>query len=159
MKTQPVISLFETICSELLPIRSLSGYRLLAISFLCDWKHAIEYERPITSCKWSILKNNVSSEDAERELLEWDKIERPASGIKENIIARSSMRWRFLQFSTETEVCRHVISAIGHMSDFNIERIVISTYPYKIRGDLNLSQLAIEYRNLYGKEYIKRASA
>jgi hypothetical protein len=151
--------LIETVAANFLSYRSLRIDLLVSICFLCDWKHLIDFERTITNSQWLIEGNRIKSAGVESECKRHPKLAVEDDWGVSSVFPRAKLSSPFLNSSTEKTVCNHVLAAIKNQSDFNIHRIVISTYPFNYSGELNLVAIRNEYIDLYGREYSEKRIA
>ena len=151
--------LIETIASHFLHYRSLKFETLLSVSFLCDWKHEIEFDRTISGCSWEISDNRVRSVSFEKAIRRHASLAVESDAFQTNVGPKRKLRQCFLHGSTEKRVCDHVFSATNQQSDFNIARLVLSTFPFNYYGKLDLSSIKSEYIKLFGREYLFLNSA
>lgn len=152
MITEKTLFLAETLAFEFRD-RLLSLDLLSNVTYLCDWKHLLDYKTQITDVNWKIMNGKV---DSDRLLNILD-----TSGVlKHRLISCDSIvefrevpRQRFDSATTEMDVVKHVSSALLTLSNFRIETAVISTYPFTQPIGKPLEILAEEYQPIYTKKF------
>lgn len=151
--------LIEAITSHFLAFRSLNAKRILGVGFLCDWKHCIEFGTPITECKWSIMKNWVHSEEFMSSLYSAEFLQFSDMKLIDPPIQLSKPSYPYQKGTSQDTVCQHVFSALDTRNEFDMDKIILSTYPFDRTGPINMMALSKEYTSKYGCEYTGKKRA
>ncbi|MBS8259242.1 hypothetical protein DYI23_03325 [Roseibium polysiphoniae] len=151
--------LINAIISHFKKFRDLNSKRIVGIGFLCDWKHCIEYGTAISECDWEIRDNWIKSEQFlyslyTSEILEFDKMDYASIPVVKQI-----PNYPYKPNSSIDTVCTHVFSTLETRTDFDLDKIILSTYPFKYNGPIELKTIASEYTSIHGREYFNRKIA
>lgn len=159
MKHKNSIMLAEALLHQFLPTRKLTLHRLTSLAYLCDWKHLLDYNSQITDCNWLVKNNTIRSPEFINAMQNWDKISFDSQKPNQVIATNSSMDRSFKTGSSQAETIRHVFEALHTLSEFNIETAILSTYPFKFNGLLDLKKIAAEYKPTYENKYPRSNTA
>ncbi|WP_298981491.1 hypothetical protein [uncultured Roseibium sp.] len=152
-------TLIAAISSHFLPFRNLNAKRLLGIAFLCDWKHCIEFGTPITECDWAIVGNWVDSEEFLYSLFTcenptFETIELSACPVMVDVV-----KYPYQPGSSQDIVCKHVFTSLEKRTDFDLDKIILSTFPFNSSGPIDMAQLSKEYATRFGRQYASKMIA
>lgn len=151
--------LIDAIAYHFLSFRKLNAKRIMGIGFLCDWKHCIEYGKPITDCDWSILGNWVHSEVFLASLYKVDYLQFSDMRLVAPPVMMRRPKYPFGKGSTEDFVCQHVFSVLDKINEFEMDKVILSTYPFDRSGPINMIALSKEYASKYGRQYTTKKRA
>lgn len=151
--------LVTAISAHFLSFRKLNAKRILGIGFLCDWKHCIEFDAPITECKWSVGDNWVNSEEFYYTLFTSNCVRFPNQSYSSTPCDVTDVKYPYVPGSTADKVCKHVFSVLEKRTDFDLDKIILSTYPFDLSGPIDMVSLSKEYVAKYGREYLFKMRA
>ncbi|WP_422023469.1 hypothetical protein [Roseibium sp.] len=151
--------LIEAISSHFLNFRNLNARRIVGIGFLCDWKHCIEFGVPITECNWLIAENWIESQEFSFALFTHKCLSFPELKDSASPSISADAAYPYVSGSSEDTVCKHVFTALEKRTDFDFDKIILSTYPFNITGAVDIVSLSKEYRHKYGSEYTPKLRA
>ncbi|WP_162936369.1 hypothetical protein [Pannonibacter phragmitetus] len=148
--------LLEAISHHFLDFRRLSVKRIMGIAFLCDWKHCIEYNSKISEAVWEIKDNWVSSGEFLLAMNFCDFLDVPSTDTACSPSIIREAVYPYKGGSTEDIVCEHIFSIMKQRTDFDFDKVILSTYPFMYSGPLDLVKVSKEYREKYDREYAQQ---